>query len=453
MSKILFANNAMTQLTAAVTTSSTTLAVTNGSVAYFPSITAGSGDYFMLCVTDELGTFELMKCTGVSGNNFTVVRAQEGTVAKAFAKGCSVENRLTAGTLADGLLQVSDLPTSVTPAANAIPKAGPDGKLDPAWVDTFSMPIGTIFSHTCSSTFTPNGCLPVDGAEYTKAQFSDFYTNYLASGKLLTCTYAQYSTAVSTYGACAKFALDTTNQKFKVPLIPDGESITQALSNSQLGVGLNAGLPNINGHFTGVLWSTDDVGLEDGAFKSSDHTQFTFDNGQYTGRSVAFDASRSNSIYGNSTTVQPPQVRLRHFVVVANGTIIQSVMDWSAWATGLAGKANTDLSNCTKPYITEYWANSDQSKWYIKLSNGVIRQGGYYLPVSSLGTVITISFPVPFTTTTYTLVGTPLSSNNSATDGEYSYKSIGYNKTRTGFSAKPATDSYVQTYNWIAEGK
>ena len=37
----------------------------------------------------------------------------------------------------------------------------------------------------------------------------------------------------------------------------------------------------------------------------------------------------------------------REFVVVANGTLNQEQMDWSAWASSLAGRATTDMNNIT----------------------------------------------------------------------------------------------------------
>ena len=63
----------------------------------------------------------------------------------------------------------------------------------------------------------------------------------------------------------------------------------------------NAGLPNITG------WADGQLGLATagGAFQSSNLSANNLPNGDgYHG--LSFDASRSNSIYGNSTTVQPP---------------------------------------------------------------------------------------------------------------------------------------------------
>lgn len=216
-----------------------------------------------------------------------------------------------------------------------------------------TMPIGTVIPVMCGDTYTPNGCLPCNGAEYAQAQFSELWANYLTSSpaKLLTCTYAEYATSVTTYGSCGKFGVDTATGKFKVPLLADGDFIANAKSASELGKAYNAGLPNITG--SGFLGATNTSYA--GAFTRPANTaSFAIDESSLYGLSYDtnalinhFNASLCSSIYGNSTTVTPEHIRLRYFVVVASGSINQSQMDWSAWATGLTGKANTDLTNAT----------------------------------------------------------------------------------------------------------
>lgn len=198
-----------------------------------------------------------------------------------------------------------------------------------------------------------------------------------------TCTYSEYDSEVETYGQCGKFAVDTTNQKFRVPLIKDGTVIQQALSDSELGKAYNAGLPNIEATLAQQnAWAA--VGRKDslsGAFYSIDSDE----SGGYPGdgaktsenfRQLGFDSSLSNSIYGNSDTVQPNAVALRYFVVVANGQANESMMDWSAWASNLQSKLNKDHSNDEKPYVTEVSDKSILPSWYRVWSDGWCEQGG-----------------------------------------------------------------------------
>lgn len=224
------------------------------------------------------------------------------------------------------------------------------------------LPIGTIIPVNATSNYVPNGSLPCDGAEYSKSQFTDLWNNYLSTSLLNTCTYTEYASDLSTYGQCAKFAVDTVNNKFRVPFIKDGAVIQQALTNSELGKSYNAGLPNITGTFcidkTSADWGKTSVsGVFYNAGLSADGNKATQ---SMKAPQIGFDASLSNPIYGNSTTVQPNAVALRYFVVVANGQINQSMMDWSAWASSLQGKANTDLSNLSnsgKKVIDGQWVS------------------------------------------------------------------------------------------------
>jgi microcystin-dependent protein len=76
-----------------------------------------------------------------------------------------------------------------------------------------------------------------------------------------------------------------------------------------------AGLPNIEGTFYSSH-GEGMIGKETGPFKGTDAGSYGFDSGgnQEHGITVTFDASRSNSIYGNSTTVQPPAICMRYCI-------------------------------------------------------------------------------------------------------------------------------------------
>jgi hypothetical protein len=89
---VVFKNNANTVLASSITSSATSVSVLDGSV--FPSLSAG--EYF-LCTIDDDTNNEIVKVTAISGNTLTVVRAQEGTTARAFANSSPIESRVTAG--------------------------------------------------------------------------------------------------------------------------------------------------------------------------------------------------------------------------------------------------------------------------------------------------------------------------------------------------------------------
>jgi len=91
---IVFKNNAKTTLASNLSNSATSATVTDGSV--FPSLSAG--EFFLLTFDDGTNN-EICKCTARSGNTLTIVRAQEGTTARAFSSGDAAEGRVTAGVL------------------------------------------------------------------------------------------------------------------------------------------------------------------------------------------------------------------------------------------------------------------------------------------------------------------------------------------------------------------
>ena len=93
--------------------------------------------------------------------------------------------------------------------------------------------------------------------------------------------------------------------------------------NQVAGTVKEAGLPNITGQ-------TDYTSFNRGGFRSYNHTGALFATNQFNGyhtnssssegglyHAIAIDASKSNSIYGNSTTVQPPSVTVRYFIKAA----------------------------------------------------------------------------------------------------------------------------------------
>lgn len=97
-SRIEFANNASTRIAKDIQTSENTITVASGETSYFPELPY-SDSYFMLTLVDDNGNFEIVKCTAKSDTTFTVERAQEGTTAKFFKQGTTIENRLTAGSI------------------------------------------------------------------------------------------------------------------------------------------------------------------------------------------------------------------------------------------------------------------------------------------------------------------------------------------------------------------
>lgn len=271
--------------------------------------------------------------------------------------------------------------------------------------------VGQILEVVGTADYTPEGCLLADGAEYTKAQFPDLWANFLTgTPKLQTCTYTEYADQIAEYGFCNKFAVDTTNETFKVPTRNKYRKLVKKIVN-------------------GTTWANlyDDGWCEQGGYVNGETSQTaTFPIAMadtnytiaYGNRSGTYEQVRTNNktattieirnannggtvstewqVFGYAPIPDSTSNITREFVVVANGTLNQEQMDWSAWASSLAGKANIDLSNT--PANVDYVVESQEPTsangytWYRKYKSGWVEQGGY-LARGTNGNV-TVSFPI-----------------------------------------------------------
>ena len=103
-------NNANATLAASINSSATSITLTSGQGARFPTLSAG--DYFYATLVDTSNNLEIVKCTARSTDVLTVVRAQESTTARAYTTGDRIEIRLTAQTFLDA--------TTFTPTAAGV---------------------------------------------------------------------------------------------------------------------------------------------------------------------------------------------------------------------------------------------------------------------------------------------------------------------------------------------
>lgn len=109
---LLATNNAESTLASAISATDTSLIVSAGTGAEFPDAVAGES-YFKLTLTDAAtgSEVEIVNVTAKAGDIFTIERAQEGTLARAWAANDMVANMMTADTLnviADFAKQASD---------------------------------------------------------------------------------------------------------------------------------------------------------------------------------------------------------------------------------------------------------------------------------------------------------------------------------------------------------
>ena len=106
----------------------------------------------------------------------------------------------------------------------------------------------------------------------------------------------------------------------------------------------------------------------------------------------------------------------------------------------IENKVNTDLSNCTKPYITNTYSNG--ASWYRVYSDGWCEQGGQ---IANGGNNVTVALLKPYVNTNYLAIGCAITSNN----GKVGYASVGIKTTTT---CSFINQSYAYPVGWKTEG-
>lgn len=206
--------------------------------------------------------------------------------------------------------------------------------------------IGEIVASTIP--LTDAGLHLLDGSllQYGSYQaFIDYIADLYDSGdySAIFDTEANWQSSVTTYGVCGKFVYDSVNNTVRLPKIT---GIVEGTTDvTALGDLIEAGLPNITGS---IKLSPADSYNSDftGCFTGSDSAwSASLNSGVYHYSRGNFDASRSSSIYGNSSTVQPQSVKVLYYIVIATTTKTDIQVDIDEIATDLNGKADVDLTN------------------------------------------------------------------------------------------------------------
>lgn len=287
--------------------------------------------------------------------------------------------------------------------------------------NSYAVPIGCIIPFGGSTI--PVGFLVCDGQAVSKTKYAELY-------KIVGNLYGE-SGSEDTF------------------LLPDLRDKFVQGANGNLGTSKDAGLPNITGKFYQDRNAT--LGVS-GAFTYESGNQVNLANDTPTNSGlIAFDASKSNSIYGNSNTVQPPSVCLA-FIIKAEkisdqyadavGALIDdtSVNSNKVWSSEKVNKSTIPyiLIDTTKDIDfdeyteTGYYTpnKSFSTGWFTHNilnapTEGWLPAGGFALEIKTFDNTSTSKW---FTQILYSYVGTD---NNSAPI--YS-RTFFYDGTKTKFS-------------------
>lgn len=242
----------------------------------------------------------------------------------------------------------------------------------PIAVNSSSRNIGEIIQSTIP--LTDAGLHLLDGSLISgSGSYADFVT-YIAG---LVSTYpdifeteANWQTSVSTYGVCGKFVYDSVNNTVRLPKIT---GFTEgSIDPTTLGDLTQAGLPNITASKR-AFYVVDNDTYATGAFTCTVQSNQLQRGGGYPAGNgtLNFDASLSNSIYGNSTTVQPQSIKVLYYVCIATATKTQIEVDIDEVMTDLNGKADVDLSNVNNSGASKGAGWAMPSGTYDNLTMGV----------------------------------------------------------------------------------
>lgn len=266
---------------------------------------------------------------------------------------------------------------------------------DAQWLraDTFSWQSGSVYEvayqHLCDDIVGKTGISD------TIAGITVWYL--LADDGHKICGENQESAVQQIYeatGVAWYYILDQTNHRFKLPRTKFG------FTGIRSGVGgfVNAGLPNIS-----VTGAQPNIVVQSGAGTGSGALNTTGDTDiSYTGggsahtwlraRTLNLAISYSNSIYGNSDTVQPKATEMYLYFYVGNFT--QTALENTA---GLNTEMFNDL-NAHKIIAFQAPTAANGYTWYRKYADGWVEQGclNCNLPAQSeyTGACATLSFPI-----------------------------------------------------------
>jgi microcystin-dependent protein len=219
--------------------------------------------------------------------------------------------------------------------------------------------IGDIIMIAGNNTIR-DGWLECDGRAVSRTMFPDLF-----------------SAIGTTYGA------GDGASTFNLPDYNSAERFVQG--SSVAGTVKSAGLPNIEG--TSRYLFTTGPDLPDGAFSDGATTSSTNDGSvAITFRKLHFSAQDSNSIYGNSNTVQPPALTARFVIKAYDGvTPTPAEADISEMLTELTGKADRDLDNLSTTgearfahVVVDSYYDATTGDWWREYADGWIEQGGKF---------------------------------------------------------------------------
>ena len=191
------------------------------------------------------------------------------------------------------------------------------------------LPIGAII--TSAVPLTDASVHLLDGSTISQtgiyADFVTYLKSQISAGYDLSCTQTEFDNDVQSTGNCGKFVIDDTAGTIRLPKIT---RFIQGLSSiNDIGKSISAGLPNIEGKLDGFDQGSGTSTYAEGALDYRFNTDWVSGTVRKNGSKIgiSFNASKSNTIYGSSSTVQPQATQYPYYIVLTNSVKTDIVVD------------------------------------------------------------------------------------------------------------------------------
>lgn len=199
------------------------------------------------------------------------------------------------------------------------------------------LPVSDIGLHLLDGSLLQGSGVYAEFVNYIKTLYEDDpNANYFE-------TENNWQASVTQYGVCGKFVYDSVNNTVRLPKVTG--FIEGTIDETALGDLVEAGLPNITGWVGNNLMGSESYPQQGSLYYSAPQGHIGAGTGSTAITNINIDASISNSIYGNSSTVQPQAIKGFLYMVVATGGKTTMEADIDEIATDLNGKLDTDLTN------------------------------------------------------------------------------------------------------------
>lgn len=225
-----------------------------------------------------------------------------------------------------------------------------------------------------------NGAVECNGATYQTTDFTGAQSigALLEAGKIPYVSLAQYIALSSNNGSIGVFGWDGAGTTtFRVPTLSN-IFVEADVGTSHIGDYIPAGAPNIVGQIDlncqdgyqaavqNASGALQPIGNTSNIARVASSGRATYDYG------IKIDASLSNSVYGNSNTVQPRAVIYRPMVQLAISATDEAVETCTS-VLSQVGDLNTH-----KVIAFQIPTAQNNYTWYRKYADGWVEQGGIY---------------------------------------------------------------------------